>query len=454
MASNTGNVHYKRRINVTHLIFGLFLIYMIVIVAKYVSQDEIKICEVTEGALLQDQTYSGLIIRSEKFIETNKDGYLKCYAVDGERIQKGRVVFALGRSDDDLVPETADEQIYTDKQYYTLRKYLNHFSTSYNGQNFSNVYTLKAQLDTAIMGFAQKGLTVSEENPDVTLYQAPESGIIQFTIDDFYDITEEEITRENLEKLSFSQTRTVGGEYLKKGTQVCRIIYEEQWSVIIPITEADVEYFQNRSTAQVMLNTIGQSTKARIKVYQDADGEYLAKLTFDNYLSSYTADRFISIQLIKDKKEGLKVPASSLVSKMLYAVPLSYGIKDEESKGISFYVQDKDDIQLKELGIIYSDETNFYISDSELSSGDRIWPADANGKVDQQGEVYEINSENRKKLYGVYNVNKGYVVFERVRIIDQNESYCIIEPGESKGLQVFDRIVLNAALVREDDLLY
>ena len=62
--------------------------------------------------------------------------------------------------------------------------------------------------------------------------------------------------------------------------------------------------------------------------------------------------------------------------------------------------------------------------------------------------------KEKKALEGVYNVNKGYAVFEVVEILDQNDSYCIVKGGTTYGLAVYDHIVLNASTVDEDDLLY
>ena len=41
-----------------------------------------------------------------------------------------------------------------------------------------------------------------------------------------------------------------------------------------------------------------------------------------------------------------------------------------------------------------------------------------------------------------------------VNIIDENDSYCIVQGGTNYGLSVYDHIVLNASTVSEDDLLY
>ena len=57
-------------------------------------------------------------------------------------------------------------------------------------------------------------------------------------------------------------------------------------------------------------------------------------------------------------------------------------------------------------------------------------------------------------LQGVYNINKGYAVFREIKIIDENEEYCIVEAGSSYGLSQYDRIVLNADTVNDEDIVY
>ena len=57
-------------------------------------------------------------------------------------------------------------------------------------------------------------------------------------------------------------------------------------------------------------------------------------------------------------------------------------------------------------------------------------------------------------LEGVYCMNKGYAVFRQIKILDQNEEYCIVAQGTSYGLQPFDYIVLDGESVKEEEILY
>lgn len=57
-------------------------------------------------------------------------------------------------------------------------------------------------------------------------------------------------------------------------------------------------------------------------------------------------------------------------------------------------------------------------------------------------------------LEGVYNINKGYAVFRKVDILEQNEDYCIVSDESPYGLAVYDHIVLDSSAVNENDIIY
>jgi len=54
----------------------------------------------------------------------------------------------------------------------------------------------------------------------------------------------------------------------------------------------------------------------------------------------------------------------------------------------------------------------------------------------------------------VYCINKGYAVFRKIVMIEQNDEYCIVETGTTYGLSQFDYIVRNGNTVKEDDILF
>ena len=54
---------------------------------------------------------------------------------------------------------------------------------------------------------------------------------------------------------------------------------------------------------------------------------------------------------------------------------------------------------------------------------------------------------------GVYNINNGYTVFKIIQILDTIDEYYIVAK-ENNGLKIYDRIVLEAAKVSENQIIF
>ena len=59
-------------------------------------------------------------------------------------------------------------------------------------------------------------------------------------------------------------------------------------------------------------------------------------------------------------------------------------------------------------------------------------------------------------LTGVYSVNRGYCIFRQIDILSEtsDHNYYIINTGTYYGLSAYDRIILNAGLVTENQIIY
>ena len=66
--------------------------------------------------------------------------------------------------------------------------------------------------------------------------------------------------------------------------------------------------------------------------------------------------------------------------------------------------------------------------------------------------MYQINV--MMPLKGVYNINKGYTVFRKVEVLESANGYSIIRKNTEYGLSTYDHIVLDAASVQDDQIIY
>lgn len=85
-----------------------------------------------------------------------------------------------------------------------------------------------------------------------------------------------------------------------------------------------------------------------------------------------------------------------------------------------------------------------YLSMEDLEEGDTILKPESN-------MIYTI--KDKGKLQGVFNINKGYAVFEQIKVLCESEDYYIVESGNSYSLANYDHIALNAEHVKENDII-
>ena len=186
-----------------------------------------------------------------------------------------------------------------------------------------------------------------------------------------------------------------------------------------------------------------------LQLLKRADAIY-AEITFSSGVIRYVSDRYLEIELITNAEKGLKIPVTSVVSKDFFLVPKDYAVKDEDSQALGFIRRiDKKDgtagTEFVDATIYASDDDNYYVDITEFNEGDILI---------RENSTQTFTLKDTGQLNGVYCINRGYTVFRRIEIIDQNEEYCIVRTGTSYGLSLYDKIVLDSSTVREDEILF
>ena len=67
------------------IIFFLIFVYMSFYVYTYIRRDKTQFYEVKEGGIVNDKSYTGLILRQEEIKYTDRAGYANCYIREGKR---------------------------------------------------------------------------------------------------------------------------------------------------------------------------------------------------------------------------------------------------------------------------------------------------------------------------------------------------------------------------------
>ena len=233
------------------------------------------------------------------------------------------------------------------------------------------------------------------------------------------------------DKVSKNEERKAGLEFEIDQLQV-RIEELEELEYV------KVKFLKNQDTSWGQVNS-----------YTNPDGDTFVQLTFTNSMITFCTDRFIEIELITEAEKGLKIPQSSIIQKEFYIVPKEYVTQSGENgrEGVlrETYTEDgKATTEFIETTIYNATETEYYLDDSQLRSGDDIIKPDST-------EKFTISKKG--SLVGVYNINKGYADFKQIDILYENDEYAIVKSNTQYGLSVYDYIALDASSVEENEII-
>ena len=283
-----------------------------------------------------------------------------------------------------------------------------------------------------------------------TIYRAAQDGIVVYTVDGYEGITADQLTADLFSKKNYQITNLQKERKVSSGDPVYKLITSETWSVVIPLSTDQIVSLAEKKTIRVKFLKDDATQTGLLTIVTGEDGNYYGKITFSRGMIRYSGDRFLNIELVTNTQTGLKIPLSSIVKKNFYVIPKEYIATDEEDGDAGFYRKvtrrGKDDSSEFVKATIYQEDDDYYYVDMDtFQDGDVIL------KPDSQS-VYEI--KEKKALEGVYCINKGYAVFRKIVMIEQNDEYCIVETGTTYGLSQFDYIVRNGNTVKEDDILF
>ena len=96
--------------------------------------------------------------------------------------------------------------------------------------------------------------------------------------------------------------------------------------------------------------------------------------------------------------------------------------------------------------IFYETEDSLYIDNESVKADDEI-------RLPDSIKRYRVGTKTGK-LKGVFNVNKGYAIFNRVEVLFQNNDYSVISSGTTYGISLYDHIALDGKDVSENEIIH
>lgn len=463
MSKSNKVVKFKRRksINIGIVIFLILFIYIAINIYIYFTKKHISIYEVQEGFNTTNSRVTGLVLREEEVVNTQKAGYVYYFKKEGSRVAKNSSVYSVDDSSNIMDLITGSDEVITlstdnSKHFqYELHK----LHTLYSDNNFSYVYDFKADVESTMLDILnqtmiEKGVQIGEETGfqfSYEVFNSNTSGIVSYYMDNYETITKDTISKDLFNNDSYKNISLRTTDMVSINTPVYKIVTSEIWTIILPLTKEQQEKLIGKDTVEFTVLNDKFLCSAPISIFANpVDSTYYAEITMDKHLSNYLEYRYLDIELHLDNIHGLKVPLSALTTKDFYIVPLSYftigGDSNDQGLVKEEYDKDTGDVNLMfySTDIYYQDDIYGYIDTNVFPPGTWVRSTD--------GNRYQLSMTN--KLTGVFNVNMGYSVFKRVEILYQNEAYCIVDQNTSYGLSLYDHIALDANTVIEQKIIY
>lgn len=460
---NSKIVRYRRplNINVGMIIFAIIFVYMAFSVYTYIRKDKVQFYEVMEGSIVNDSSYSGMILREEEVQYTDRAGNINYYVREGKRAAVGTRIYSIdetGSMEKFLQDNPEANVTLTDANLSDIKRQLSAFSMNYSGMKFGNIYDLQHTLEAAVLEYVNfntlGNLDALLEQSGISFQQfkAPASGVVSYAIDGYESLDASQISAEMFEREGYSKAITKAGELIDKSAPVYKLVTSDRWSIVFPLTEEDVSELTGQSQMMVTFRAYDLETMGEFSLITGSDGKPYGKLDFDKYMVQFVTERYVTFELASEKVDGLKIPVSSVATKNFYLVPLEYMTQGGNTSDTGFlkevYTENGSSVEFIPTTIYYSTDEYYYIDmgeNSPLKAGDYVVRQDSTDR-------YQIGSS--ASLQGVYNINKGYAVFKQIEILKSNDEYYTIRKGMRYGLSVYDHIVLDAKTVYEGQLIY
>ncbi|WP_304508673.1 HlyD family efflux transporter periplasmic adaptor subunit [Anaerotignum sp.] len=448
-------------------------------------RSDIDVETVGYGGVDTPQRYTGLIVRDEYVVSSDRTGQPFYQFAEGEYVSKNAVVCTVkdtssttdiedkldkldkdilknqkSRSDlsafsedvariedkiQQVVDSNAGKTLKTDLSYlYDMKEQVQSFMTQRNEIWFTESVESLSQLTEEKSQYEQKLAQ------NLSSIRAKESGVLTFC----YDGLEETLSHDTLDGIKKAQVGDSKTTYISKASTVSegdplfKIVTSNQWYIVAFLPNSEVVNWEKGENKTLNLQLDDDVIKINTKIELLEAGEQETKIVFSSYeqMDSFISERVLEFYLEETTIEGLKVPNDAIVEKSLLRVPKDCITESMGNKGV--LLVNGGNAKFLPVSIVSYDDENEYIDQSgQLKLGDVILQGTGESAVQ-----YKVSDLTPKA--GVYVANSSMAKFVSIDILDQNQEYAIIRSGTTYGLQAYDLIVSDAKNITEGQDLY
>ena len=373
------------KLNAATFVVAAILLYVIICIIRAAAKEPVSIYRVSKSNVNNNITLNGIAIRDEQLIQTNQAGYVCYYIRDGEKVMKGSTVCTVdetGNLINSVIDKDEFETLLSDEDFQDIRELISLYKVSYSDETFYEAYNFENNVNNKVLELTNEVMMqqiTDSGYANLSGVKSSFSGIVTYYIDGYegYDISK--VKASDFDKSKYSKQTLKTGEIVSAGSNIVKIIPSETWNIVAPISDAQISALADSENIRFKINNSSYIVYMPFSIINGADGKYI-NISLDKYLYNFIAERFLTVEIIKEEDEGLKVPVTSLVGKDVYKIPVNYltggGNQGSDNR---FNVQRKDENgnivnTLVEATIFKYDEEYCYVDPSYFEDSDILVP--------------------------------------------------------------------------------
>ncbi len=352
--SKKSRINKRKSKKKLRLVFiSIIIIYLIFRLIPILYASTTKTYVVKNGYIETVSKTRGILIKKEETYKANMNGYLHLFKDEGDMIKVGQKISQVNSMDIESlnneinkidnkieILENSSNKIFKsdlDKNTSNINIIIDEIRNEIIKQNYQNVYNLKEVLNAEInkkqsltgnKGYIGGNIEQLKERRKQIIKQIEEqkesyysniSGILSYNIDGLEKI----FTVENMLNITPDKYKIIEGNTYKVeddtkieyGQPMFKICDNFSWYILVKLDNEGINCFKEGKNVNIRVCKTKDILKARIFKIIEGNNESVVVLNLNSYLHKYYNDRYLDIEIIKQKYEGLKIHNKSIIER-------------------------------------------------------------------------------------------------------------------------------------------
>ena len=247
----------KRQNPLAGIMLVLFAVYILVLFVQSLQSDNISIYEVTQNKLADDDTVKGIILRDEHLVRAKASGYINYYVSEGAYVGVNTTVYSTDSSgffNEALDKVGADNYSLSESDTKVIRNAIAEYRSEFNLSDYGKIKNFRYSLENSLLkmttaGLLKKANKLLKNNnlASLNMVRAGKTGIVSFCVDGLEKTNIDKINEKTFKNMDDNWKMLRDVKKVSKGDIVYKLITNDNWSVVIPITSRQYKKLYKKS---------------------------------------------------------------------------------------------------------------------------------------------------------------------------------------------------------------